>query len=369
MNSGPESAASPIKPKLYTCYRTNQEAWSSTGSRQSSRPGSSASSRPPSQCNNAYNGTGGNANNLYSRSTNSSLSDVSVARNFQQLSVSTRRAAFKTQKWSHSFDQGNNQILSSSPSGHRRRQTSLHQKSLDLDSGYLGSSTGDLKSCYSQSNDTSSHVLGVCSPIVDARQELRELLIKQETVSNVISSPAATNITLIPAPEDDNDLSRSTSLPSFPESFQPTNCYKRSGLPVVESAGDLTVNEDDNNLDEEIKMIVALGENTSSNKSIDDDMLTFLTKHCPLPSDVNDIQDQNLFHVINDDEKQPELHRPEPVKQADSDGHRTMFEGFGSPVKEMIRTKANQGKMDEEEQQKADETKVQKGKIMIIISS
>ena len=38
-------------PKLYNCWRTNPESWSSTGSRHSSRPGSSqASSRPPSQC-------------------------------------------------------------------------------------------------------------------------------------------------------------------------------------------------------------------------------------------------------------------------------------------------------------------------------
>ena len=193
------AVASPKPPKLFTCYRSNQEAWSSNGSRHSSRPGSSASSRPPSQCAGVAPATV-NTNTLYSKSTNSSLSDVSVARNFQDLSVSTRRAAFKTQKWSHSFDQGgatqpgvtltcSNSTSAAYPTGSspgKRRQSSLQQKSLDLDSGYGGNSSFDLKSQSSWGNYAASSALNdpnhlsVCSPISDAQLELRQL-IKQES--------------------------------------------------------------------------------------------------------------------------------------------------------------------------------------------
>ena len=126
------------RPKLYNCWRRSEENWSSTGSRHSSRPGSStaSSSRPPSQPqtsqqqSSSVNVSAG----LYCKSNNSSLSDVSVARNFQQLSVSSRRALFKTQKWSHSFEQ-----QQMSPG--KRRQVN---KSLDLDSGYSGSLATDI---------------------------------------------------------------------------------------------------------------------------------------------------------------------------------------------------------------------------------
>ena len=133
-----QAAMSPShRPKLYNCWRRSEEIWSSTGSRHSSRPGSStaSSSRPPSQPNvppNAATATG--SSSLYCKSNNSSLSDVSVARNFQQLSVSSRRALFKTQKWSHSFEQ-----QQMSPG--KRRQVN---KSLDLDSGYSGSLATDI---------------------------------------------------------------------------------------------------------------------------------------------------------------------------------------------------------------------------------
>ena len=136
-----QAAMSPShRPKLYNCWRRSEENWSSTGSRHSSRPGSStaSSSRPPSQPQTQAGPSSVNACNsvsgLYCKSNNSSLSDVSVARNFQQLSVSSRRALFKTQKWSHSFEQ-----QQMSPG--KRRQVN---KSLDLDSGYSGSLATDI---------------------------------------------------------------------------------------------------------------------------------------------------------------------------------------------------------------------------------
>ncbi len=153
----PQLTMSPTRPKLYNCWRRSEEAWSSTGSRHSSRPGSStaSSSRPPSQPNvnppvvagaASVNSAAVNpVSGLYCKSNNSSTSDVSVARNFQQLSVSSRRALFKTQKWSHSFDQpgfqpgGGGAGVNAQMSPGRRRQSSLQQKSLDLDSGYSGS--------------------------------------------------------------------------------------------------------------------------------------------------------------------------------------------------------------------------------------
>jgi len=78
-----------------------------------------ASSRPSSQC-----------ASLYCRSNNSSLSDVSVARNFQQLTVSNRRSAYKTQKWSHSYEPngaagGQASAGSAQSSPGRRRQVTL----------------------------------------------------------------------------------------------------------------------------------------------------------------------------------------------------------------------------------------------------
>ena len=163
---------SPTRPKLYSCWRRSEEAWSSTGSRHSSRPGSStaSSSRPPSQpsiqtstnpCQASGMATGASVVNpqhpqsqqqagvtavapgLYCKSNNSSLSDVSVARNFQQLSVSaaSRRAMFKTQKWSNSFDQPSLAQSQMSSPGRRRHHIATNQrenKSLDLDSGYSG---------------------------------------------------------------------------------------------------------------------------------------------------------------------------------------------------------------------------------------
>ena len=169
----PQMTMSPNRPKLYSCWRRSEEAWSSTGSRHSSRPGSStaSSSRPPSQPNIQASGgcqaaqlpaasattgqqQGGGAppcNGLYCKSNNSSTSDVSVARNFQQLSVSSRRALFKTQKWSHSFDQANLSVQAQMSPGRRRAQVLPQQnKSLDLDSGYSGSWTGPPG--YQQSN-------------------------------------------------------------------------------------------------------------------------------------------------------------------------------------------------------------------------
>jgi len=114
----PQGAPQPLSsrtPKLGN-WRQGSDNWSSTGSRQSSRPGSGAqsSSRPPSS-------------HLYCRSSNSSMSEV----NFQQLSVSSRRAAFKSQKWSSSFDNPGCQAASPATSARGRRQAQT--KSLEQD--------------------------------------------------------------------------------------------------------------------------------------------------------------------------------------------------------------------------------------------
>lgn len=148
---------SPTRPKLYSCWRRSEEAWSSTGSRHSSRPGSStaSSSRPPSQ---PLTQQQAPSAGLYCKSNNSSLSDVSVARNFQQLSVSSRRALFKTQKWSHSFDQP----AQVSP-GRRRPVNPAVNKSLDLDSGYSGS-------C-----ETHPRIASVYSPLESVKREWEQL--------------------------------------------------------------------------------------------------------------------------------------------------------------------------------------------------
>ena len=95
---------------------------------------------------------------LYCKSNNSSTSDVSVARNFQQLSVSSRRALFKTQKWSHSFDQANLTVQAQMSPGRRRtqKQTQPQNKSLDLDSGYSGSWQSPPSNYQQQSNAASA---------------------------------------------------------------------------------------------------------------------------------------------------------------------------------------------------------------------
>ena len=292
-------------PKLYNCWRTNPESWSSTGSRHSSRPGSSqASSRPPSQCNNVLQHLQGQhsnsaipttISNLYSKSNNNSNSDVSLAqKNFQKLSVSSRinaecrRAAFKSQKWSNSFDQ--TCVAASSPSSAgtasqaspgRRRQSSLQQAtqhqhcSLDLpDSGYSGASSVDLgKSWYSQNSwdptsqlntnnlqqqqqlavgnaqllkqfsNTSSNIC--VSPIESAKQELEELksefgdIFSPNITSNVSSNVANPSLrkTVLNQSMNQEDLNRdeeiarrSASLPSFPDSFIPGMAGRNTNL-------------------------------------------------------------------------------------------------------------------------------------------
>lgn len=233
--------------KLLKSWRQQgSDTWSSC-SRQSSRPGSSAQpgSRPPS------------TNHLYCKSGNSSTSDVSVARNFQQLSVSSRRAAFKTQKWSHSFDQS----CVTSPVVPKRRQTSLQQqKSLDLDSGYLGSpASGLISSNHSQTWGTAESTQQLiqspllspplsCLPdnvndacggslgIETARLELAELICSQET----------------------DAYNRNLSLPAFCQTFSGSstkednydNFFSSSVLDPVAAM------EEADALDEEIKQIV-----------------------------------------------------------------------------------------------------------------
>ena len=315
-SGGTVAVASPKPPKLFTCYRSNQEAWSSNGSRHSSRPGSSASSRPPSQCAGATPASV-NTTTLYSKSTNSSLSDVSVARNFQNLSVSTRRAAFKTQKWSHSFDQGgatqpgvtltcSNSTSAAYPtsgsSPGKRRQSSLQQKSLDLDSGYGGNSSFDLKSQSSWGNyggvssalNDPNH-LSVCSPISDAQLELQQL-IKQESKEKKCLRLAPTSSQEDEEEDEDGegeeeeegdeedekeDLLRCNSLPSFPESFNVGNAAVASSSAAADAVTVVPpVVVDDENLDEEIKMIVAQGTGRQLDQTyVDEDVLSFLNKH------------------------------------------------------------------------------------------
>ena len=287
-------------PKLINCYRnaSQETAWSSQGSRHSSRPGSSASSRPPSQC------CGGNNNSssMYNRSNNSSMSDVSVAKNFKELSVSNKREIFKAQKWPSSLDHGGLTSVTSALSScggsaqtspGRRRQPSLQQKSLDLDSGYQGSSTGDLKSILSTDNSSN-----VYSPsISDARQELHELMVKGSNaemsseatafmMQKNASLDAAATTSGIPIGDLD-DLSRSASLPSFPESFPPASSLQRNiGLPVLESAQDLDA-------DEEIERIVAQGTQQQQQQQQQHDLqsvLSYLDKQCPTSNDSNVIK-------------------------------------------------------------------------------
>ncbi|XP_040567294.1 uncharacterized protein [Lepeophtheirus salmonis] len=199
------SVTSPVRQtKLYGCWRNNPEIRSNSRHSTTSRPGSSATnSRPPSS--NIYYPICSSHNNssstLYCKSSNNSLTDVIVSRNFQQLSVSNRRAAFKgfeIQKGS-SFD------------GKRRRPQN------SLDSENTGSSL-DLKS-----EDRS-----VVSPVEVAKRELNELLRIQREGGG-------------------NSVQKSTSLPSFPESF--------NGFLGKSSERNI-----DEQLDEEIKMIVAKAE-------------------------------------------------------------------------------------------------------------
>lgn len=239
---------SPTRPKLYSCWRRSEENWSSTGSRHSSRPGSStaSSSRPPSQPN------GQVPPGLYCKSNNSSQSDVSVARNFQQLSVSSRRALFKTQKWSHSFDQTNLQVQAQMSPGRRRQVLGQQNKSLDLDSGYSGS-------------------WGMNNGI--------EPLPSNLTLPN-LTQP------LDPIKSESQDYFQQPSLPSFPESFT-TN----PDVNLIPAEPGL-----DTDLDEEIKMIVARAEHREG-------LLSFLEDHVDVEESAATNTDEDLLYV-----------RPEPVR-------------------------------------------------------
>lgn len=230
--SSPMSPLSPTSrpaPKISKSWRQGSETWSSAGSRPESSAAQSCST-PTST-------------HLYSRSGNSSNSDVSVARNFQQLSVSTRRAAFKTQKWSQSFDQT---CSNSSPSAPKRRQTSFQHKSLDLDSGYLGSPANGLVNSQNQSWTENVPVHSQqqgAEPSTDATLELDEA---RRELADLISS------------QQTESINRSLSLPSFSTSFQNSSQQETSHnlsnnlyFPETSSRQDEL-----DELDEEIKQIV-----------------------------------------------------------------------------------------------------------------
>ncbi len=247
--TSPSQVTSPIRSsqKLFKSWRQGSDTWSSS-SRQSSRPGSSAQpgSRPPST-------------HLYCKSGNSSTSDVSVARNFQQLSVSNRRAAFKTQKWSHSFDQS----CVTSPVVPKRRQTSLQQKSLDLDSGYLGSPASGLISSHSLSWAESTQIQSPLSPptlpdtgslgIETARLELAELICSQET----------------------DAYNRNLSLPAFCQTFTNSSSDKYGTCDYLSSFDQSSAMDEADALDEEIKQIVG---DANSNNDMD---------KCPVSQQMN----------------------------------------------------------------------------------
>lgn len=278
----PHQTMSPTRPKLYSCWRRSEEAWSSTGSRHSSRPGSStaSSSRPPSQPNvqgaqapsSAASGQVTNPS-LYCKSNNSSLSDVSVAGNFQQLSVSSqpplsvshRRALFKTQKWSRSFDQANPAVQAQMSPGRKRQVQTQQNKSLDLDSGYSGS-WGMTNEPLPSAIQTLVQQTHLCSPALES--------IKSELDWN----------------QQQQADHGGSFLPSFPESFKPDVNL----IPAPEESLD--------DLDEEIKMIVARAEHREG-------LLSFLEDHVDLEADtgggtaLNQCYDEDLLCV-----------RPEPVR-------------------------------------------------------
>ena len=321
----PQMTMTPTRPKLYSCWRRSEEAWSSTGSRHSSRPGSStaSSSRPPSQPN-VPGATASmaqaapavsNVQSLYCKSDNSSLSDVSVARNFQQLSVSSRRALFKTQKWSHSFDQVAAQQAQMSP-GRRRHVQNQQNKSLDLDSGYSGSWSMTSSALTELPTPTSDSFappvqarVSVCSPLESIKSEAEDPILHQ---AGWLSHPSQETISLITPTADGSNL-----LPSFPESFKPE-------VNLIPAANEESLDD----LDEEIKMIVARAEHREG-------LLNFLEEQassaeCDMPIDGTLGVDEDLLYV-----------RPEPVrtrnpllcqKSSSSSGYETCISSVSDTV-------------------------------------
>jgi len=235
--TGTNQVVSPHQnPKLENAWRQGSENWSSTGSRQSSRPGSAnqSNSRPPS-------------NNLYSKTNNGSTPDV----NFQQLSVNNRRAAFRTQKWSNSFDQT---CLAPSPGVVRRRQASHQQVSLDLDSGYPGSPASGFASYQSQTW-TDNPNFGVTSP-VSYQAALEQEILRNQGFPKI--QTAKKELAGLIKDQQNVDFSRTLSLPSFPESFQtsPLQNQMLISSPKISFEEHFAAQEEQDALDDEIKEIV-----------------------------------------------------------------------------------------------------------------
>ena len=184
-------------------WRQGSDNWSSTGS---SRP---SSATQPTSC-----------------STTCSTPDTA---NFQQLSLTGRRAAFRTQKWSHSFDQS---CLAASPGVVSRRQQQ-HQP-LSLDSGYPGSPSSGLASHQSQTW-TETGGASTVPTIEVARRELAGLM-----KDNNLSLPAG-----------------SGSLPSFPDIFQASAGLQSTNLYCYPASNEgVGTQEDLDELDKEITEIV-----------------------------------------------------------------------------------------------------------------
>ena len=144
-----------------------------------------------------------------------------------------RRAAFRTQKWSHSFDQ-----TSASPSlAVSRRQ---HHQPLSLDSGYPGSPSSGLASYQSQTwtETNNNNISSSTAPNIEtAKRELAGLM----RDSGCVSLPAS-----------------SGSLPSFPDIFQsPPTCLQSTNFYSYPACHEsLGTQEDLDELDKEITEIV-----------------------------------------------------------------------------------------------------------------
>lgn len=183
-------------------WRQGSDNWSSTGS---SRPSSGA-------------GPGGSTPD------------------FQQLSLGGRRAAFRTQKWSHSFDQS-----SASPGVISRR----HHQPLSLDSGYPGSPSSGLASYQSQTwTETNTASTSTNS-------------------TNSTNSTTTNNNNNVPNIESAKRelaglMKDNVSLPSFPDIFQaPPDCLQSTHFYSYPACHEgIGTQEDLDELDKEITEIV-----------------------------------------------------------------------------------------------------------------
>ena len=119
-------------------WRQGSDNWSSTGSYQSSRPGSDLAHQPSTISNNSRPGSivfttinSRPGSNVFTQTTNCSTPDV---QNFQQLSVTGRRAAFRSHKWSNVNSNSLDQtcLTTAASPGSVQRQRDRHHQPLSL---------------------------------------------------------------------------------------------------------------------------------------------------------------------------------------------------------------------------------------------